>query len=81
MIGFHWRAGIAFLLALALLLPGAGASKAAPSENRAKLWDTCRKDAGDAGLSACMAIINTRGIPARERAIAYYNPIIAATIT
>lgn len=67
------RHRLAFLLAFALLLPGVGVATAAPSDNRAKLWDTCRKDDGEAGLSACMAIINMRGVPARERATAYYN--------
>ncbi|WP_197520964.1 caspase family protein [Bradyrhizobium icense] len=64
---------MAYLLALAILLPVASASMAAPSDNRAKLWDTCRNNGGEAGLAACMTIINTRGIPARERANAYYN--------
>lgn len=63
---------VAFLLALVALLFAVGASAAAPAD-RSKLWDTCRKDDGEAGLKACMAIINTRGIPARERATAYYN--------
>ena len=63
---------MAFLLTLVALLPAVAASAAAPGD-RSKLWDTCRKDDGEAGLTACMAIINTRGIPARERATAYYN--------
>ena len=64
--------GAAFLLAVVALLFAFGASAAAPAD-RSKLWDTCRKDDGEPGLTACMAIINTRGIPARERATAYYN--------
>ncbi|MEH2622795.1 tetratricopeptide (TPR) repeat protein [Bradyrhizobium sp. AZCC 1719] len=67
------RFGLAYLLVLATLLPVARASLAAPSDNRANLWNTCRNNDGEAGLTACMAIINTRGIPARERATAYYN--------
>ncbi|MFG3596107.1 caspase family protein [Bradyrhizobium sp. RDI18] len=67
------RPGHAMVLALALMLPGAGASEAAPSDNRAKLWHTCQTNDGEAGVTACMAIINTRGIPKRERATAYYN--------
>ena len=63
---------MAFLLTLVALLPAVAAFAAAPGD-RSKLWDTCRKDDGEAGLTACMAIINTRGIPARERATAYYN--------
>ncbi|MCE3257944.1 MAG: hypothetical protein K0Q64_2027, partial [Nitrobacter vulgaris] len=65
--------GIALLLALVMSLCSFDALAAAPGSNRSKLWDTCRKDDGEAGLTACMAIINTRGIPARERATAYYN--------
>ena len=64
--------GAAFLLAVVALLFAFGASAAAPAD-RSKLWDTCRKDDGEPGLTACMAIINTRGISARERATAYYN--------
>ncbi|MCK1636168.1 caspase family protein [Bradyrhizobium sp. 157] len=71
----HARPGhaMALVLALALMLPGAGASEAAPSDNRAKLWNSCRADDNEAGLAACMAIISTPGISKRERAIAYYN--------
>ena len=65
--------GMALLLALVMSLSSLDAFAAAPGDNRSKLWDTCRKDDGEAGLTACMAIINTRGIPARERATAYYN--------
>ena len=65
--------GIALLLALVTSLSSFEVFAAAPGNNRSKLWDTCRKDDGEAGLTACMAIINTRGIPARERATAYYN--------
>ena len=64
--------GIALLLALVMSLSAFGASAAAPGD-RSKLWETCRNNDGEAGLTACMAIINTRGIPARERATAYYN--------
>ncbi|MEH2529833.1 tetratricopeptide (TPR) repeat protein [Bradyrhizobium sp. AZCC 1588] len=67
------RFGLAYLLVLATLLPVARAPLAAPSDNHANLWNTCRNNDGEAGLTACMAIINTRGIPARERATAYYN--------
>jgi tetratricopeptide (TPR) repeat protein len=64
--------GLMLLLAITVLLPAVSASAAAPG-NRAKLWETCRNDGGEAGLTACMAIINTRGIAAGERAAAYYT--------
>jgi tetratricopeptide (TPR) repeat protein len=64
--------GMALLLALVVSLPAVSTFAAAPG-NRSKLWEACRNDGGEAGLAACMAIINTRGIPARERATAYYN--------
>ena len=64
--------GMMFLLALVLSLPGSSGFAAAAGD-RSKLWETCRNGGGEAGLTACMAIINTRGIPARERATAYYN--------
>lgn len=68
-----WLAyGMALLLALMMSLSAFGASAAAPGD-RSKLWETCRNNDGEAGLAACMAIINKRGIPARERATAYYN--------
>lgn len=60
------------LLVIAALLPVVSASAAAPG-NRSKLWETCRNNGGEAGLNACMAIINTRGIAAGERAAAYYT--------
>jgi tetratricopeptide (TPR) repeat protein len=60
------------LLVIAVLLPAASASAAAPG-NRSKLWEICRNNGGEAGLNACMAIINTRGIAAGERAAAYYT--------
>jgi tetratricopeptide (TPR) repeat protein len=66
------RAGKCAFLALALLPPVPAPSAAAPGD-RSKLWDTCRSNDGEAGLTACMAIINTRGISKRERATAYYN--------
>ena len=74
----HWRVlqpthRMALLLALVVSLPAVSAFAAAPGD-RSKLWETCRNNDGEAGLTACMAIINTRGIPARERATAYYNP-------
>ena len=73
----HWRVlqpthSMALLLALVVSLPAVSAFAAAPGD-RSKLWETCRNNDGEAGLTACMAIINTRGIPARERATAYYN--------
>ena len=73
----HWRVLrpthiMALLLALVVSLPAVSAFAAAPGD-RSKLWETCRNNDGEAGLTACMAIINTRGIPARERATAYYN--------
>ena len=73
----HWRVlrpthSMTLLLALVVSLPAVSAFAAAPSD-RSKLWETCRNNDGEAGLTACMAIINTRGIPARERATAYYN--------
>ena len=67
-----WPVHCAALLLALVVLSAPAASVAAPGD-RSKLWDTCRKDDGEAGLAACMAIINTRGIPARERATAYYN--------
>ena len=64
--------GMMFLLALVLSLPTLSAFAAAPGE-RSKLWDACRNKDGDAALGACMAIINTRGIPTGERAAAHYT--------
>lgn len=64
--------GMMLLLALVLSLPGSSGFAAAAGD-RSKLWETCRNGGGEAGLTACTAIINTRGIPARERATAYYN--------
>jgi tetratricopeptide (TPR) repeat protein len=64
--------GMMILLVLVLSLPAFSAFAAAPGD-RSKLWETCRNNGGEAGLTACMAIINTRGIPARERAGANYN--------
>jgi hypothetical protein len=57
--------GMALLLALVMSWSSFDAFAAAPGNNRSTLWDTCRKDDGEAGLTACMAIINTRGVPAR----------------
>jgi tetratricopeptide (TPR) repeat protein len=64
--------GMMFLLALVLSLPTFSAFAAAPG-NRSNLWDTCRNKDGEAALGACMAIINTRGIPTGERAAAHYT--------
>ncbi len=61
------------LLAFALLLSGPGPAVAAPGDSTAKLWHTCRTSDGEAGLTACMALINSRGISKRDRATAYYN--------
>ncbi|MET3843799.1 tetratricopeptide (TPR) repeat protein [Bradyrhizobium sp. OAE829] len=61
-----------FLLPLVLSLPTLNAIAAAPSE-RSTLWEACRNKDGEAALGACMAIINTRGIPIGERAAAYYT--------
>lgn len=64
--------GMMLLLALVLSLPGSSGFAAAAGD-RSKLWETCRNGGGEAGLTACTTIINTRGIPVRERASAYYN--------
>jgi tetratricopeptide (TPR) repeat protein len=64
--------GMMFLLALVLSLSTFSAFAAAPGD-RSKLWDTCRNKDGEAALAACKAIINTRGIPAGERAAAHYT--------
>ena len=64
--------GMIFLLPLVLSLPTLNAIAAAPSE-RSTLWEACRNKDGEAALGACMAIINTRGIPIGERAAAYYT--------
>jgi tetratricopeptide (TPR) repeat protein len=61
-----------FLLALVLSLPTFSAFAATPGD-RSKLWHTCRNKDGEAALGACMAIINTRGVPAGERAAAHYT--------
>ena len=60
------------MLVIAVMLPAVSASAAAPG-NRSKLWEICRNNGGEAGLNACMAIVNTRGIAAGERAAAYYT--------
>jgi tetratricopeptide (TPR) repeat protein len=70
---FRPRHGMAFLLALVVLLLGQDASAAAPGESRSKLWHTCQTNGGETGLTACMAIINAHGVPKRERAVAYHN--------
>jgi tetratricopeptide (TPR) repeat protein len=64
--------GMMFLLALVLSLPTFSAFAATPGD-RSKLWHTCRNKDGEAALGACMAIINTRGVPAGERAAAHYT--------
>ena len=64
--------GMMFLLALVLSLPGSSGFAAAAGD-RSKLWETCRNGGGEAGLTACTTMINTRGIPVRERACAFYN--------
>ena len=61
------------LLLVAAVLLGSGWSAPAATGVRTKLWDTCRKDDGAAGLAACMAIINAPGIAKQERAAAYYS--------
>ncbi|MBR1247514.1 caspase family protein [Bradyrhizobium sp. AUGA SZCCT0169] len=63
--------GMTFLLAFLLSLPTLNAI-AAPSE-RSTLWEACRNKDGEAALGACLAIINTRGIPMGERAAAHYT--------
>ena len=70
-----WARLCASLVLAATVLLGLGFSAPAATDPRAraKLWDTCRQDDGAAGLAACMAIINTRGIAKQEHAAAYYN--------
>ena len=50
-----------------------GTPALAAGESRSKLWHACQTDDGEAGLKACTAIIDRRGISRPERAAAYYN--------
>ena len=73
----HWHA-LPRLLTLASALAMAqglapSMAEAAPASDRTQLWKTCVNDETDAGLAACMTIVGTPGIPAKERAAAAHS--------